>query len=67
MRDWEADRGMSGAGTDMEDPGVIQRPRRIAAYPKDIAYDQPAPAVLEELKRRNPVQDSGRRRAKHYQ
>ena len=42
-------------------------PRCVAQYTKDIAYERLVPGVLEELERRNPVQGSGRRKAKHHQ
>jgi hypothetical protein len=34
---------------------------------RDIVYDRLAPGVLEELKHRNPKQESGRRRHKYFQ
>jgi hypothetical protein len=42
-------------------------PRCIAAYTDDVVYRRIAPELLEELRRRNPVQDSGRRAGKHHQ
>jgi len=41
-------------------------PQIVAAYTKDIVYARLAPQILEELERRNPIED-GRRRHKHHQ
>lgn len=42
-------------------------PRCVAYYTKDVVYERLAPGILDELERRNPVEVSGRRRAKHHQ
>ena len=44
----------------MRMPGVVGR------YTNDIVYDRLAPGILDELENRNPVQDNGRRKAKHH-
>jgi hypothetical protein len=44
-----------------------RRPQSIAYYTKDIVYARLAPGILSELEARNPVTESGRRRAKHHQ
>ncbi len=41
-------------------------PQVVAAYTKDIVYARLAPQILEELERRNPI-EQGRRRGKHHQ
>jgi hypothetical protein len=42
-------------------------PRVVANYTNDFVYARLAPGILEELQFRNPVDDTGRRRAKHHQ
>jgi len=46
---------------------TLKRPGVVAAYTKDLVYARLAPGVMEELERRNPVMDSGRRKARHHQ
>lgn len=46
---------------------ALKRPGVVAAYTKDFVYSRLAPGVLEELERKNPVTESGRRKAKHHQ
>ncbi len=46
---------------------TLKRPGVVAAYTKDLVYARLAPGVMEELERRNPVTDSGRRKARHHQ
>jgi P63C domain len=41
-------------------------PQVVASYTKDIVYARLAPHILEELERRNPI-ENGRRRNKHHQ
>jgi len=43
------------------------RPQCVANYTKDLIYARLAPGILEELEDRNPVQDNGRRKGKHFQ
>lgn len=49
------------------DPASVKRPVLIAQYTNEFVYRRLAPGVLEELKRKNPPSDSGRRRYKHFQ
>ncbi len=44
-----------------------QGPRVIGKYTNDFVYARLAPGVLDELQRRNPVLETGKRRAKHHQ
>lgn len=46
---------------------TLKRPGVVAAYTRDLVYARLAPGVIEELERRNPITDSGRRKAKHHQ
>ena len=46
---------------------TVQRPRYFGLLTNDIVYDRLAPGVLEELKLRNPKQESGRRKHKFFQ
>jgi hypothetical protein len=47
--------------------GTSRRPGVVGKYINDLIYDRLGPGVLDELQRRNPVLDSGRRRSKHFQ
>jgi hypothetical protein len=52
----------------MEYPNdTVQRPRYFGLLTNNIVYDRLAPGVLEELKLRNPKQESGRRKHKFFQ
>jgi hypothetical protein len=52
----------------MEYPNdTVQRPRYFGLLTNDIVYHRLAPGVLEELKLRNPRQESGRRKHKFFQ
>ena len=44
----------------------VNRPQCVANYTKDIVYERLAPGILEELERKNPV-ENGTRRARHHQ
>jgi hypothetical protein len=44
----------------------LNPPQVVAYYTKDIVYARLAPQIIEELERRNPI-ENGRRRAKHHQ
>jgi hypothetical protein len=46
---------------------AAKRPPYIGRLTNDIVYERLAPGVLEELKRKNPKDDKGRRRHKHFQ
>ena len=43
------------------------RPQVVANYTKDIVYARLAPGILKELEARNPKNEKGYRKAKHYQ
>lgn len=45
----------------------VNRPSVVGKYTNDIVYDRLAPGVLAELKKRNPPNESGRRKSKHHQ
>jgi hypothetical protein len=47
--------------------GNLKQPRYIGHLINDIVYKRLAPGVLEELRRLNPTNDKGQRRAKHFQ
>jgi len=55
LRDWTHDRFST------------QRPPLIGALTRNIVYARLAPAVLEELERKNPRNENGHRKAKHHQ
>lgn len=55
LRGWQW-RGMS-----------VNRPSVVAHYTNDIVYQRLAPGILDELERKNPKDDKGRRRARHHQ
>ena len=45
----------------------VKRPSIVGVYTNDFVYDRIAPGVLDELRRKNPVQPTGRRRNRHHQ
>jgi hypothetical protein len=45
----------------------VNRPQIVAEYTKDLVYARLAPAILEELETRNPMQDNRRRKSAHHQ
>ena len=45
----------------------VNRPQAVANYTKDIVYDRITPGLLAELEKKNPVDEKGRRKAKHFQ
>lgn len=45
----------------------INRPQAVANYTKDIVYMRLAPGILEELEKRNPKDERGRRPGAHHQ
>lgn len=55
LRGWEW-RGMS-----------VNRISACATYTNDLIYARIAPGLLEEMKNRNPVQETGRRKGSHHQ
>jgi hypothetical protein len=48
-------------------PFSIKRPAYVGKLTNDLIYERLAPGVLEELKHRNPPNEKGRRRHKHFQ
>ena len=48
-------------------PQGVKRPSVIGHYTNDVVYKRLAPGVLKELRNKNPVQPSGRRRTTHHQ
>ena len=48
-------------------PQGAKRPSVIGHYTNDVVYARLAPGVLSELRNKNPVKPSGRRRAMHHQ
>ncbi len=60
LRNWAWDELRLKAGKGMG-------PRVIGKYTNDFIYARLAPGVLEELQRRNPVDERGKRRAAHHQ
>ena len=45
----------------------VNRPQVVGKYTNDIVWDRIAPHIHEELRNRNPITESGHRRAKHHQ
>lgn len=45
----------------------VNRPQVVAAYTKDIVYDRLAPGILKKLEEVNPIDERGKRKAKHHQ
>lgn len=52
-------------GHEEQDPA--KRPMYFGGITNNVVYSRLAPGVLEELKRKNPRSDSGRRKSKHHQ
>jgi len=48
-------------------PFDVSRPAVVGRWTNDIVYERLAPGVLEELQRRNPTDERGRRKRKHHQ
>ncbi len=48
-------------------PGSTISPRYVGRFINDYVYEQLPPGVLDELRRRNPVNETGYRRYKHTQ
>ncbi len=44
----------------------VNRPQVVAAYTNDFVYQRLAPGILDELKKKNPV-ENGKRKVKHFQ
>jgi hypothetical protein len=49
------------------DPLSLKRTPFIGRFTNEFVYNEMSPEVLEELKRRNPVTENGRRKRKHHQ
>ena len=49
------------------DPKALKRPSILGRYTNDIVYERLAPGVLDELRKRNPVDERGHRKVKHHQ
>lgn len=47
--------------------GSSRRPSVVGHYINDLIYKRIGPGVLAELERKNPIDDKGRRKAKHFQ
>ena len=48
-------------------PWSVKRPSAVGKYTNDLVYQRLAPGVLQELKRRNPTDEKGRRKVRHHQ
>lgn len=44
----------------------VARPGVVGKYTNDIVYERLAPGILDELQHRNPVLESGHRKAQHH-
>ncbi len=45
----------------------VNRPQVVANYTKDLVYQRLAPGILDELEKKNPANDNGKRKVKHHQ
>ena len=48
-------------------PFSVKRPGVVGKYTNDLVYERVAPGVLEELRRKNPTDEKGRRKNRHHQ
>lgn len=48
-------------------PFSVKRPAVVGRLTNDLVYQRIAPGILEELRRKNPADDKGRRKHKHFQ
>lgn len=48
-------------------PSSVKRPGVVGKYTTDIVYERLAPGIREELEKKNPKNDKGRRKVKHHQ
>jgi hypothetical protein len=46
---------------------AVNRPSFVGRLTNDLVYERLAPGILKELQTRNPVTESGHRRARHHQ
>lgn len=49
------------------DPSSVKRPILLGKFTNDYVYDQLPEGVLEELRKKNPPDDSGNRKQRHHQ
>ena len=49
------------------DPTSVKRPQLIGKYTNNIVYDRIEVGLLNELRRKNPKEENGKRRATHHQ
>lgn len=49
------------------DPFSVKRPSLVGRYTNDLVYERLAPSVLDELRKKNPADEKGRRRLRHHQ
>lgn len=49
------------------DPESVKRPGVVGKFTNQFVYEQLPSGVLDELKKKNPKDDTGRRRARHHQ
>jgi len=47
--------------------GTSRRPGVVGKYINDLIYDRLGSGVLDELQKRNPINEKGRRKSKHFQ
>lgn len=47
-------------------PNSVSRPAIIGKYTNDLVYERLAPGILDELQRRNPKDEHGRRKGHHH-
>ena len=52
---------------DWPGPDGVKKPSVIGHYTNDFVYARIAPGILKELREKNPVMSSGRRRSTHHQ
>jgi P63C domain len=45
----------------------VNRPQVVAKYTNDLVYARLAPGILEELRKKNPKNEKGYRKARHHQ
>ena len=55
-------KGWSHTGTPFH-----SRPSVVGKYTNDIVYERLAPGILEELQRKNPIDENGNRSVRHFQ
>lgn len=46
---------------------TTRRPQVVGKYINDLIYERLGPGVLDELRKRNPINAKGQRKAKHFQ